>query len=119
MEAIYYNPVDEKGGCVVRSISKALNKDYDLVKNELKQINEYYNDEKVFETYLINNGFIIDEKTSGQLFINQEYKEVNIVFGYDNDWYHMFTIINNVIYDKNSLEELKNMKIIKIYKLNK
>lgn len=32
MKAIYYNPVDEKSGCVIRSISKALNKDYNFIK---------------------------------------------------------------------------------------
>ena len=49
MKAVYYNPVDEKAGCVIRSISKALNKDYNLIKKELG-IN--YNDEAVFENYL-------------------------------------------------------------------
>ena len=49
MKTIYYNPVNENGGCVIRSISKALNKNYLDVKNELIHINESYNEEEVFE----------------------------------------------------------------------
>ena len=49
MKTIYYNPVNENGGCVIRSISKALNKDYNLIK---KDLGIDYNDEYIFESYL-------------------------------------------------------------------
>ena len=109
MKVIYYNPVDEKGTCVIRSISKALNKDYNLIKKELG-IN--YNDVSVFENYLIlDNGF------KDKLLKDINLKGINIVFAHINDWYHMMCVINNVIYDKSDFNDLKDMKVIKIYKL--
>ncbi len=116
MKAIYYNPVDEKSGCVIRSISKALNKDYNLIKKELG-IN--YNDEAVFENYLFKNGFIVDNCFKDKLLKNINLKGINIVFAHINNWYHMVCVIDNIVYDKASFEEIKNMKIIKVYKLKR
>ena len=56
MKTIYYNPVNENGGCVIRSISKALNKDYNLIK---KDLGIDYNDDYIYESYLFKNSFII------------------------------------------------------------
>ncbi len=114
MKVVYYNPSDEKGTCVIRSISKALNKDYDVVKKEL---GENYNDESCFERYLLENGFKVDETLKNKLLKDVSLKGVNVVFAHDNDWYHMMCVINDVIYDNSTFDKIKNMKIIKIYKL--
>lgn len=116
MKVIYYNPVDENGTCVIRSISKALKKDYNFVKKELG-IN--YNDESAFEGYLFKNGFIIDNSFKGKLLKDISLKGINIVFAYINDWYHMMCVIDDIIYDKSSFNDLKDMKVIKIYKLKR
>lgn len=113
MKVMYYNPSDEKAACVIRSISKALNKDYEMVKKEL---GANYIDESCFESYLLENGFIIDESLKDKLLKDVSLKGINVVFAYDNDWYHMMCVIDDVIYDKTSFDEVKNMKIIKIYK---
>ena len=70
MKTIYYNPVNENGGCVIRSISKALNKDYNLIK---KDLGIDYNDEYIFESYLFKKGFIIVDSFKGKLL-----KDVNL-----------------------------------------
>ena len=119
MKTIYYNPVNENGGCVIRSISKALNKNYLDVKNELIHINESYNEEEVFEKYLFKNNFVIDNSYKNKLLKDINLNGVNIVFAHVNDWYHMMCVIDNVVYDKASFEEIKNMKIIKVYKLKR
>ena len=40
MKYEYYNPVDEKGSCVQRSLSKILNKDYNETKQELIELSK-------------------------------------------------------------------------------
>ena len=114
MKVKYYNPVDEKGTCVIRSISKALNKDYNLIKKELGM---NYNDESVFESYLFKNGFILDNSFEDKLLKDVNLKGINIVFAHIDDWYHMMCVIDNVIYDKSDFNDLKDMKVIKIYEL--
>ena len=44
MELIIYNPCDEHSGCLYRSISKALDMDYEEVKNELYKYAIYNGD---------------------------------------------------------------------------
>lgn len=114
MKLEYYNPVDENSGCVIRAISKSLNKDYNIVKEELKQINEKYNE--VFEEYLLNNNFNIDETYKDKLLFDIFLEGNNVVLVHDKDWYHLICVIDNVIYDKCTKDELKNMKVIKIYR---
>jgi hypothetical protein len=121
MKYEYYNPVDEKGGCVTRSISKLLNKDYNQVKNELIDLSKSlgysdYREIEVFVTYL---------KKYNVLEIPKEYNcKVEdliiepgkyIIFGNKDDWYHMVCLIDNTFYDKN--ERYQDLNIIKIYKL--
>ena len=118
MKREYYNPIDERAGCIVRAISKALNKDYIDVKN---QIIEYakdkdYHEEEIFEQFIIEHGFIIEFSNQGKNLLDLDLMGTNIVFANDNDWYHMICVIDNVIYDKIELEDLKNLKVIKIYK---
>lgn len=116
MKIIYYNPVEAKGECVIRSISKALNKDYNLIK---KDLGIDYNDESIFESYLLKKAFIIVDSFKGKLLKDANLKGINIVFAHKDDWYHMICVIDNIAYDKYSFEEIKNMKIIKIYKLKR
>lgn len=114
MKLEYYNPIDEHGGCVIRAISKSLDKDYYIVKEELKQINENYT--AIFEEYLLNNNFNIDESYKNKLLFDIVLEGNNVVLAHDNDWYHLICVIDNVIYDKCTKDELKNMKVIKVYK---
>ncbi len=120
MKFEYYNPVDEKGSCVQRSISKILDKDYNETKQELIELSkslgyEDYRETIVFETYLSNHNIVE---------ITQEFTTIKelklepgkyIIFGNKEDWYHMVCLIDNTFYDKN--ENYKELNIIKIYKL--
>ena len=38
MKYEYYNPVEEKGSCVQRSLSKILNKDYEETKKRTNRV---------------------------------------------------------------------------------
>ena len=119
MKYEYYNPVEEKGSCVQRSLSKILNKDYEETKKELIELSislgyTDYREIEVFENYM---------KQHNILELTQEFttiKELNlepgkyIIFGNKEDWYHMVCLINNTFYDKN--ENYKDLNIIKIYK---
>lgn len=116
MKIEFYNPSEEKNGCVFRSISKALNKDYEIVKEDILNISSNYLDEKVFEKYILNNGFTIDESYNGKMLFDCSFSGANLVFTYRDDWYHMICIIDNVIYDRVSIDDLKDLKVIKTYK---
>lgn len=100
-----YDPVNEKGACVVRTFSKLFDKEFYKMKEELLKFiedNNYnsYNDIDAFETYLISNGYT-------RLDMNEEIiKELNIkykkcaIFCHKDDFYHMVSFVNGVIYDK-------------------
>ena len=118
MKVEYYNP--EEGNCIYRSLSKALNKKYEEITNELNQISNELNiddifDDKVFEKYMNNYNFSkIDNYDID--FLKNKFNGINIIYAKDKDWYHMICVIDNIIYDKFDLEKLKNMKIINVYK---
>lgn len=62
MKYEYYNPSLERGGCIPRAISKALNINYSDVKNDLKKLSiklekDDYHDIEVFDAYLKKTGF--------------------------------------------------------------
>lgn len=119
MKYEYYNPVDEKKSCIYRAISKSVNRDYNLVKKEIDALKDKLNTDDsvlVFETYLKQYNYIIDDTNKDRLITEVMYSGNNIVFGYDKDWYHMICIIDNILYDKYDLDKLSNLKIIKIYK---
>ena len=121
MKYKYYNPVDEKGGCVYRSISKALNKDYNKVKEDITIIENKYdckNVQKIFEEYLFSNGFIYSDDDNNKNIFDTNYDGINIVYTCMDDWFHLVCIIDNVIYDKKSLDELKDLKITRVYKID-
>ena len=116
-----YNP-DEKCNCVVRALSKMLEKNVINVKDELinlaTEMNHIdYTDVEVFEKYMeLNN--IIKEKNDLK---DVQIKDINfsdwkyIVFCWNKDnFYHLVSIIDNVIYDKK--EDTLNLYPISIYK---
>ena len=117
----YVSDNNGKSNCVIRSLCKILNKEYDDVYNDLCKIAEdlkcdSFNDIPVFEKYMEdNNIFNIDYDKDIMI------KDLNlndnsyIVFCWNKkDYYHMIPIIDNVIYDKNS--DCMNLYVISIYR---
>ena len=119
----YIESKNKKSNCVIRSLCKILNKDYEIVFNELcslaKELNcSSFNDIEVFETYMKNNG--IDKISDEQ---DKKIKDLDlddntyVIFCYDKkDFYHMVPIINNTVYDYSS--DSLNLYVISIYKVN-
>ena len=119
-EEYYISNKDGKSNCVIRSLCKILNKEYDDVYNGLIEtanlLNQSsFNDIPVFEKYMEDNNILkIDygeTKVKDLKLDNGEY----IVFCYDKkDFYHMIPIINNVVYDRNN--ECLDLYVISIYR---
>ena len=112
-----------KSNCVIRSLCKNYNEKYDDVYNELcdisKELNcESFNDIEVFETYMKRrNAMPIeygkDIKIKNLTLDDGKY----LVFCWDkNNSYHMASIIDNVLYDKDSRS--LELYTITIYKEN-
>ena len=110
-----------KSNCVIRTICKLLNNDYEEIEEKLlyisKKMNcESYTEIEVFEKILNNNGYFkMNVKDEIQI------KNLNLANGkyavlcYDkNDYYHMIGIIDNVIYDKD--DRCLDLYTINIYK---
>ena len=119
----YITDKNGKSNCVIRSLCKILNKEYNDVYNDLCKIAEdlkcdSFNDIPVFEKYMEDNNifkiiFEEDIKVKDLKMDNDSY----IVFCYDKkDYYHMVPIIDNTIYDKNS--DCLNLYVISIYRKN-
>jgi len=117
----YITDKNGKSNCVIRSLCKILNKEYNDVYNDLCKIAEdlkcdSFNDIPVFEKYMEdNNIFNIDYNKDIMI------KDLNlndnsyVVFCWNKkDYYHMLPIIDNVIYDKNS--DCLNLYVISIYR---
>ena len=119
MKFIEYNPVNEKGTCVLRTFTKLFNKDYKKIKEELitlaNSLNyESYNEIEVFEKYLNDNNYI---KIDGNNILVSQLNLDNgkyAIFAFKDDWYHMFPIIDNTIYDIN--DKCLELNVISIYK---
>ncbi|MBQ6323838.1 MAG: hypothetical protein IJI22_03295 [Bacilli bacterium] len=115
----HYNPVDEKGGCIVRTMSKLFDKDYEIVKEELISLSkelgyEDYHETEVFEKYLEKYNY---EKQELNIFVSElNLKGKYAVLCHKGDNYHMFAIIDGVVYDK-SLKYL-DMEVVCLYKFN-
>ena len=119
-EEYYISNKDGKSNCVIRSLCKILNKEYDDVYNGLIEtanlLNQSsFNDIPVFEKYMEDNNILkIDygeTKVKDLKLDNGEY----IVFCYDKkDFYHMIPIINNTIYDRD--KDCLELYVINIYK---
>lgn len=122
-EEYYITDKEGNSNCLIRSLCRIYNKEYEEVFNELcslaKELKcENFNDIEVFEAYMKkHNTFKIDygkDKKIKELDLNNGNY---IVFCYDKkDWYHIVNIENNVLYDKenDSLE----LYVISIYKKN-
>jgi len=116
----YYIESNGKSNCVVRTLCKILDKEYEEVYNELTRLaneeNASYNDVCVFEKYMQKNNihkisFNEDIRVKDLGLDNAAY----IVLCYDKkDYYHMIPIINNIIYDKNN--DCINLYVVDIYK---
>ena len=117
----YISDKNGKSNCVIRSLCKILNKEYDYIYSDLCKIardlkNDSYNDVPVFEKYMEDNNIIKtsyseDIKVKDLKLDNSDY----IVFCYDKkDFYHMVPIIDKVIYDKNT--DCMDLYVITIYK---
>lgn len=117
----YIEDSNGKSNCVIRSLCKILNKEYNEVLNGLidvqNEINaENFNDIPVFEKYMENNNI---KKMSENIGIKIKDLKLDdssyIVFCYDKkERYHMIAIMNNVIYDKK--DDCLNLYAISIYK---
>ena len=117
----YISDNDGKSNCVIRSLCKILNKEYNDVYNDLCKIAEdlkcdSFNDIPVFEKYMEDNNIIKincdeDIKVKDLKIDNGSY----IVFCYDKkDFYHMIPIINNIVYDKNT--NCMDLYVLSVYK---
>ena len=117
----YISDKNGKSNCVIRSLCKILNKEYDVVFNDLcemaKKLNcSSFNDIEVFEEYMKDNNITKINYEKDILVKNLKIdNDSYIVFCYDKkDYYHLIPIINNTIYDKNS--DCLNLFIISVYK---
>ena len=121
--SITFCNTEGKSNCVIRSLCKTYNEEYDNVYNELceisKELNcESYNDIEVFETYMKRRNtssieYGKDIKIKDLILDKGKY----LVFCWDKkEFYHMVSIIDKVLYDKDdrSLE----LYAITIYKEN-
>ena len=121
MKFVEYNPV-LGSGCIVRTFLRLLDKDVSEIKNELFNLAQDmgyddYSEISVFEKYLdINNYEKIDNyKDILVKDLSLDYGKYAL-FCYDkNDYYHMFSIIDNIIYDKN--DKCLDLYVISVYKL--
>ena len=123
-EEYYISDKNGKSNCIVRSLCKILNREYEEVYNGLcdvaKELNcSSFNDIPVFEKYMEDND-IVKISVSDSIKV----KDLKIdslsyaVFCYDKkDFYHMISIVNNIIYDKNS--DCMDLYVIAIYKKQK
>lgn len=112
-----YNPVSGCG-CVVRTFSKLLNKDVSIVKKELEEVAKRLgfdetNEIEVFDEYFKMNRY---EKENRDIPVKDlDYQKGKYgVFCFKENDYHMFAIIDGVIYDKN--QRYLDMQVISIYK---
>jgi hypothetical protein len=122
-DKFYIENNNGKRNCVIRSFCKLFDKEYDQIYNELcgiqKELNSSsYNDIEVFEEYMkkFNTNKIEygnDIKIKDLFLDNGSY----IIFCWDKkEFYHMVTIIDNVLYDKD--DKSLELYTISIYKKN-
>lgn len=117
----YIENKEGRSNCVIRSFCKLFNKEYDQVFNELcsiqKELNcSSFNDIEVFETYMKRNDvnkieYGSDIRIKDLSLDNGSY----IIFCWDKkDFYHMVTVIDNTLFDRdNSSLELYTITIYK------
>ena len=113
-----------KSNCVIRSFCKAYNEEYDNVFNELCEIAkelkcDSFNDVEVFETYMKKRNTISIDYGKDEIIKDLKLdKGKYIVFCWDKkEFYHMISIIDNVLYDKD--DRSLDLYVIKIYEKKK
>ena len=115
-----YDPVMEKGGCILRTFMKLLNKDEKTILSELidicKEMNHKdYTDIEVFEKYLeINNYIKIDNIKDMKVKELENLSGKYACFCFKDNWYHMIPIIDNIVYDRK--DDSLELKVISLYK---
>ena len=118
-----YYITDNNGNsnCVIRSFCKLYNEKYDdvysqlsIIAKELKM--DSFNDIPVFEEYMKRHKTFPIECNKNTKIKDLKLDDSNyIVFCYDKkDFYHMVTIMNKTLYDKN--DDSLNLYIISLYK---
>lgn len=122
-EKYYITDKNGNSNCLIRSLCRIYNKEYEEVFGDLcslaKELKcENFNDIEVFETYMKkHNTFKIDYGKDIKI-KDLKLEDGNyIVFAFDKkDWYHIINIENNILYDiaDDSLE----LYVISIYKKN-
>lgn len=119
----YLSNNEGKSNCVIRTFCKIFGREYNSVYNDLRFIAnklgyDSFNDIRVFETYMEQHDTnLIDYGSDIKI------KELNLdngsyaVFCWDKKgFYHMVSIIDNVLYDKD--DKSLELYTIKIYKHN-
>ena len=119
-EKFYIADKNGKSNCVVRSLCKVLNREYDDVYNDLMKIaqklkSHSFNDVEVFEKYMKDNNISkIEFKKDLKIKDIRLDKKTYVILCYDKEgYYHMIPIINNVIYDKN--DDCMNLYVLAVY----
>lgn len=112
-----YNPVDEKGSCVIRTFSKLFNKDFYRMKKELIEYakeNGYnsYNDIEVFESYLLKNNYK-KQNIAEELIENMSINYKNNLFLKKGSKYLAYKNNFEIINECNKKCEIKAIFIIK------
>ena len=121
-ERFYVESKEGKSNCVIRSFCKLYNSTYGKVSNELlsisKELNCNFNDIEVFETFMKRRDTLKIDYGENIKVKDLKLDDGNyIVFCYDKkDFYHMVTIMDGVIYDKN--EDSLELYTISVYKQN-
>ena len=119
----YISNKDGKSNCVIRSLCKIFNASYDDIYSELcdisKELNaSSYNDTEVFEEYMKRRNTMTFDY--GKDMLIRDLKLDNgkyLVLCFDKkDFYHMVSIIDNTLYDKD--DRSLDLYVIKIYKEN-
>ncbi len=119
-EEYYITDNEGRSNCVIRTFAKVFNQDYQDVVEELldisKELNQNFNDIEVFEEYMNRRDYHkVDDYNDIQVKDLELDDDNYIVFAYDKkDFYHMFPIMNNTIYDRN--KDCLDLYIIYLYK---
>ena len=117
----YISDSEGKSNCVIRTCCKLFNEEYFNVKKELSDVAsklgyDNYTEVDVFESYLYNKDYscidcIPDIKIRNLELPIGKYA----IFCYDKkNFYHMISIIDNVIYDRS--DDCLDLFVIKVYK---
>lgn len=119
----YISNKEGKSNCVIRTFCKMYGEEYDSVYNDLCSIAKQlgcnsFNDIQVFEKYMMDHDTISVDYGK-----NIKIKDLNlnngcyVIFCWDKkDFYHMVSIIDNILYDKDDMS--LELYTITIYKQN-